>query len=118
MIGPEDLSLFRLTDSVEETVAEILRFYRVFHNMQYENNRLVLRLHERLHESKVQALQSEFRDILASGEFRQDDEPENRVDASTHGTEPTASVRSRLVFHFNRRSLGRLRQLIDAINND
>ena len=44
MISPEDLSLFRVTDSVEETVDEILRFYRVFHSMEYVNNRLMLRL--------------------------------------------------------------------------
>ena len=48
MISPEDLSLFRVTDSVEETVDEILRFYRVFHSMEYVNNRLVLRLRERI----------------------------------------------------------------------
>ena len=35
MISLEDLSLFRVTDSVEETVDEILRFYRVFDGMEY-----------------------------------------------------------------------------------
>jgi uncharacterized protein (TIGR00730 family) len=117
MIGPEDLSLFRLTDSVEETVAEILRFYRVFHAMKYENNQLVLQLREPLDGSKLQALQSDFGDILAQGAFQQKDEPEDRVDASARGTEPAADIHARLVFHFNRRSLGRLRQLIDVINN-
>jgi uncharacterized protein (TIGR00730 family) len=62
MIAAEDFSLFRVTDSVEETVDEILRFYHVFDRMDYVDNRLVLSL------------------------------------------------------RFNRRSLGRLRQLIDTIN--
>ncbi|HEX5472903.1 MAG TPA: TIGR00730 family Rossman fold protein [Lacipirellulaceae bacterium] len=117
MIGSEDASLFRVTDSVEETVAEILCFYRVFYKMQYENNRLVLQLCERLNESRLRALQSEFRDILATGEFRQEDQSTNGADDSDHQPNPTAPIRSRLIFHFNRRSLGRLRQLIDAINH-
>jgi hypothetical protein len=31
---------------------------------------------------------------------------------------PELAALTRLTFHFNRRSLGRLRQLIDAINRD
>jgi hypothetical protein len=46
MISAEDFSLFRVTESVEETVDELLRFYRVFDRMEYVDNRLVLRLRE------------------------------------------------------------------------
>ena len=35
MISPEDLSLYKLTDSVEEAVGEILQFYNVYHSMRY-----------------------------------------------------------------------------------
>ena len=48
MISAEDFSLFRVTDSVDETVDELLRFYRVFDRMEYVDNRLVLRLRERI----------------------------------------------------------------------
>ena len=110
MISPEDLSLFRVTDSVEETVAEILGFYRVFHSMEYVNSRLVLRLAKQLAQRSLAGLQREFADILVDGIFRQESvvlgEP----------VRPEFDGLSRLVFHFNRRSLGRLRQLIDAIN--
>ena len=44
MIGEEDLSLYRLTDRVEEAVEEILRFYRVYHSMRYVRSNLVFRL--------------------------------------------------------------------------
>ena len=44
MISPEDLSLYKLTDTVEEAVAEILGFYRVYHSMRYVREQLVLRL--------------------------------------------------------------------------
>ncbi len=111
MISADDLSLFRVTDCVEDTVAEVLRFYRVFHGMKYENNRLVLQLSERLEESRITGFQRDFSDILADGVFRQECESIEQSDGASHATRP------RLVFHFNRRSLGRLRQLIDAINN-
>jgi hypothetical protein len=111
MIAAEDLSLFRLTDSVEETVGEILRFYRVFHSMEYVHGRLVLRLHQRLEAVRLAAIERDFADILTDGHFRQE--------AAVVGESPRPELAdlTRLVFHFNRRSLGRLRQLIDAINN-
>ena len=55
MISPEDMSLFRVTDSVEDTVADILGFYRVFHSMEYLPNRLVLRLQQPLAEARLNA---------------------------------------------------------------
>jgi hypothetical protein len=109
MISPEDLSLFRVTDSVEETVGELLRFYRVFDRMEYVNNRLVLRLRERIDDTQLTKYQRDFADILAEGTYRQE------MDLATNGT-PASAAHAKLVFHFNRRSLGRLRQLVDAIN--
>ena len=109
MIGAEDFSLFRVTSSVEETVDEVLRFYRVFDRMEYVDNRLVLRLRERIEDSRLAAYQRDFADILTDGRFRQE------IDSTSNGS-PASAKHSKLIFHFNRRSLGRLRQLIDAIN--
>ena len=110
MISSEDLSLFRVTDSVEDAVAEILNFYAVFDGMEYVNNRLVLRLQKPLSEVRLCALEREFVDILADGSFRQE-----AGGASSRSPSDQTNL-TRLIFHFNRRSLGRLRQLIDAIN--
>lgn len=104
MISPEDLSLFRVTDSVEETVGEILGFYRVFDRMEYVNNRLVIHLKGSIGNEKLIGIQRDFADIVTDGDYRQE------IDL------PGPSRRSRLIFHFNRRSLGRLRQLINQIN--
>jgi hypothetical protein len=109
MISGEDFSLFRVTDSVEETVNEVLRFYRVFDRMEYVDSRLVLRLRERIDDSQLAAYQRDFADILTDGGFRQE------IESKSNGSPASASY-SKLIFHFNRRSLGRLRQLIDAIN--
>jgi uncharacterized protein (TIGR00730 family) len=110
MISPEDLSPFLVTDSVEQTVAEILRFYRVFHSMAYIQNRLVLRLQKTIAAPRLSELQKEFADLLADGGFQQQDSIIGEV------PRPELEGLTRLSFHFNRRSLGRLRQLIDAIN--
>ncbi|HEX3599910.1 MAG TPA: TIGR00730 family Rossman fold protein [Lacipirellulaceae bacterium] len=111
MVSHEDLSLFRVTESVDETVDEILRFYRVFDDMEYINNRLVLRLLSPVADAKLTNIQRDFADILTDGDFRQE-----LLELPANGTSTAAGARARLVFNFNRRSLGRLRELIDTIN--
>lgn len=111
MISPEDLSLFLVTDSVDQTVAEILRFYRRYHSMEYLHSNLVLRLRRAVEEQHLAELNQEFADLLTDGEFRQVD----AVAGEPH--RPELAGLKRLVFQFNRRSLGRLRQLIDHLND-
>lgn len=110
LISPEDLSLYKLTDDVDEAVEEILGFYNAYHSMRYVRNQLVLRLKEELHPSLLREINREFGDILAEGEFTQQGALKDERD------EPDLASLPRLVFRFNRRSLGRLRQVINAIN--
>ncbi len=110
LISPEDLSLYKLTDDYQEAVAEIQQFYKVYHSMRYVRNKLVLRLRELLHPSLLKEINREFSDVLAEGEFVQRGALKDEKD------EPDLADLPRLVFHFNRRSLGRLRMLIDAMN--
>jgi uncharacterized protein (TIGR00730 family) len=110
MISPADLRLYKITESVEEAVTEILQFYRVYHSMRYVKGSLVLRLQHRLTEALVQRIGTEFADILEGGTFEQSDAlPEEAA-------ETTLAALPRLHFRFDRRSLGRLRMLIDVIN--
>ena len=110
MISPEDLSLYKLTDQVDETVDEIMRFYAVFHSMRYVRNKLVFRLKKEITPELLSAINDSFPDILAEGDFQLSEPLKEERD------EPELSDLPRLVFRFNRRSLGRLRQLIDALN--
>ena len=111
MISPEDLSLYKLTDSVDVAVAEIANFYRRYHSMRYVRSRLALRLQSWLTVDELAQINSSFADILTSGEFEQSGPlPEER-------DETELAHLPRLVFRFNRRSLGRLRQLIDHVNS-
>ncbi len=110
MICEEDLSLYKVTDSHEDAIEEVLGFYRVYHSMRYVKHHLVLRLKHALDESQVEAINDLFRDVLVDGCFEQ------REAFSEERDEPDLSEMPRLAFHFNRRNLGRLRQLIDWIN--
>lgn len=110
MISPEDLSLYKLTDQVGEAVAEIRDFYRVYHSMRYVRNKLVFRLQQAPDPRLLELINDQFRDILLEGEFTlRDALPEEK-------DEPALAAMPRLVFRFNRRNLGRLRQLIDCLN--
>jgi uncharacterized protein (TIGR00730 family) len=110
LISADDLHLFKVTDSVDEAVAEVLRFYRVYHSMRYVNGNLVLRLRQRLSEEALEGIRTDFADILAGGTFEQTD----ALPAEANDIE--VAQLPRLRFHFDRRSLGRLRLLIDHIN--
>lgn len=112
MIAKEDLSLYKLTDSVEEAVAEILQFYRVYHSMRYVRNKLVVRLKKAPSETLLRQINEEFPDVLLDGEFTV------RGPLSEERDEPALADLSRLVMRFNRRNLGRLRQLIDCLNRE
>jgi uncharacterized protein (TIGR00730 family) len=110
MISPEDLSLYKLTDNVDEAVAEILQFFRVYQSMRYVKNKLVLRLKERPSDELFAGINDRFSDILSNGDFTLGGplpEEKEETDQAAH---------ARLIFRFNRRSLGRLRQLIDVLN--
>src|SRR5438874_294638 len=60
MISPTDLALFKVTDSVEEAVAEVTGFYRVYHSMRYVKGSLVLRLQRPLSEELLERIRVDF----------------------------------------------------------
>ena len=110
MISPDDVRLYKITNSVDEAIEETLNFYRVYHSMRYVNNRLVFRLKAPLADSKLAYIQEHYADILVDGTYEQTTALPEEIG------EPDLNGLPRLVFHFNRRALGRLRMLIDCIN--
>jgi uncharacterized protein (TIGR00730 family) len=110
MISPDDSHLYKVTDSYEAARDEVLQFFRVYHSMRYVKQDLVLRLREPLHPLLLEAINAEFIDLLADGDFQQ------REALPLERDEAELAKFPRLVFHFNRRNLGRLRALIDVIN--
>ncbi len=114
LISPPDMHLFKVTDSIEEAVNEILGFYRIYHSMRYvRGGDLVLRLRKPLADALIEKVRGEFGDIVVGkGTFEQTDAlPEEANDPNVAGLK-------RLRFHFDRKNLGRLRQLVDLINRE
>jgi len=110
LISGEDLNLYKVTDDCEVAVSELLNFFRVYHSMRYVRSQLVFRLLEPLSEALLGEINKDFADILVEGDFQQT----NALPAEED--EPDLADLPRLVFNFNRRNHGRLRQLIDCLN--
>ncbi len=110
LISAEDFSLFRITSSVEEAVREILGFYRAFHSMRYVGRDLVIRIRRPLSSGALIALNHDFPDLLEGGTFSLGKALPEEAE------EPEVAAMSRIAFRFNSRSHGRLRQLIDHLN--
>jgi uncharacterized protein (TIGR00730 family) len=112
LISPADLSLYKVTDSVEEATQEILTFYRVYHSMRYVGGDLVLRLQRRLPDALLERIREEFAGIVVAGTFEQTEA------LAAEANDTNAAHLPRLRFRFDRKNLGRLRQLIDLINRE
>jgi uncharacterized protein (TIGR00730 family) len=108
LISPEDLDLFLITDDVERAVTEIFDFYHLFHSARYVEDDLVFRLKRSLPAEALRALEEEFTDIL-KGPLTQQQEP-----LLAEGEECPGLWR--LIIPFTRSRYGRLRRLIDAVN--
>ncbi len=110
LISEQDLALVTVTNDVREAVDEITNFYRVYNSSRWVRNRLVVRLNHKLPKAVVDELNRDFADILKSGEFEQ------RKAFPIERDDPKVWRLPRLVFHFDQHQFGRLRSLIDRIN--
>jgi uncharacterized protein (TIGR00730 family) len=111
LISPEDMSLFLLTDDARKAVDEVVRFFSNYHSMRYVRNKLVFRLQRSPTEAELATINDQFSSILAEGKFELWHEP-----LEEERDEVELAKMTRLVFRFNRRNFGRLRQLIDFLN--
>jgi len=111
-ISDTDFSLFERVNSVDAAVKHINRFYSRYHSMRYVNGHLVFRMTSVLAPRHIQKLKEMFQDILApAGDIVLSGPLPEEKDETEIAHLP------RLVVDFNRRDFGRLRILIDAIND-
>lgn len=112
LISPEDTALYKITSDVDEAVDEILDFYTVYNSMRYVRGKLVLRLHVAPDDQFLERLNDEFGDLCATGKItccgahEQEADDEHLVDLP------------RLSLDFNRRAAGRLRMMVDLLNQE
>ncbi|MBN1511205.1 MAG: LOG family protein [Phycisphaerae bacterium] len=110
MVSPEDMHLFHLTDDAEDAVREVLQFYRVYHSSRFVRKDFVIRLNHVISPDLLDRLNTEYADLLREGRFRV--EP-----AALPEENGEYADKPRLVFAFNRNSVGRLRMMIDVLNS-
>ncbi len=109
-VGADDFQLFKIVPNVNEAVAEILRFYSIYQSSRWVGQELVIRLGRKLSGKALTELNREFADIVRAGEIVQGSALRQEKN------EPDIWDLPRLIFTPHRRSFGRFRQLIDAIN--
>ncbi|MBH3337729.1 LOG family protein [Pseudomonas mendocina] len=109
-ILPTDLNLLHLVYSAEEAADEIARFYRNFHSSRWLKDRFVIRLNHPLNEAALAKLHSDFSCLCKEGGFTQQPHGEQERD------EPELCDLTRLAFAFNGRDYGRLRALLNVVN--
>lgn len=108
-----DLHLLHATHDIQEACDHIDRFYRRYHSCRYVNQRdqLILRLKESLDQEHLARLNTAFSDILIKGKIEVVEAFPEEED------EPELLGLPRLALFYDQRQFGRLRQLIDAIND-
>lgn len=109
LVSPDDLCLYKCVDDPVDAVREITDFYRVYHSQRLVGQTLVLRLTTTPDDDVLRELSQEFADILtgpivptstSKAELRDNDVPDL----------------PRIAMRFDRQHVGRLRMLIDALN--
>ena len=109
-ISAEDDTFWSVANTVDEAMEVFHRFYSNYQSLRTVGEVLVLRMKVLPSPSELRSLNERFSDIVRSGDI--------------HPTEPLAPEVSskdslelaRLALRFNRLHYGRLRQLIDALN--
>jgi uncharacterized protein (TIGR00730 family) len=110
MITPDDPRLFHYTTDVAEAAEEICGFYANYHSQRYVDGNLIIRLLHPVGPAQLARLNDEFSQILVDGVIESVPPTPTEVEDRDQLDLP------RLRLHFDRRSYGRLRALIDHLN--
>jgi len=109
-ICQEDLDFYRIVESPEAAAEWITFYYSTYHSMRQVGETLVIRLERDLPDARIEQLNRSFSDLLGSGSIARSPALPAESD------EPRLLSKPRLAFAYNRRSAGRLNQMILAIN--
>lgn len=106
-ISPEDKKFYFIANTAEEAAAHIFRFYSNYHSSRYVKELLVIRMKRPLSQERLDYLNKAYSDIIEEGKIeRSDPFPE----------EDEFLEYPRIAFNHTRSHFGRLRMLIDDIN--
>jgi uncharacterized protein (TIGR00730 family) len=109
-ISESDHDLYRITNNIDEAVNEILHFYSNYQSLRWTGDTLVLRMLRAPTADQLRSLNEEFSEyvdeagIVATGPVAAEIAEKDQLDLA------------RIAMQFNRRKPGRLRNLIDRLN--
>ncbi len=106
LISPEDSDLLIAAHSAQEAVERICRFYRVFHAANLGHDRIELLLNTPITSDHLAELNRVFDDLVDEG-----------VIQASEACDDAGILRPCLRFHFDKRRIGRLYQLLDHLNS-
>ncbi len=109
-IRPEDLSFYTIVHSPEEGVEIIKNYYSTYNSMRQVQNKLVIRLEKEISDEHIAILNDSFRDIVEQGKIT------TTPALPAEEDEPATLIKPRISFCYNKKSAGRLNQMILVIN--
>ena len=110
LVSPADTSLYKVTDSCDEAVAEVTGFYSNYHSVRTIGDDLVIRVRRAPTDEQLVALNRDFGHLVKSGEIRR---------TRPYGVEKRQDDHldlERIVLEFDMHGFVELRGLIDALN--
>ena len=111
LVSDYDFHLFKFTDDLREAEKEILTFYYNFHSYRIVGRQMVIRMQRAVPDGALKRLRDDFADIVGSPE-----DLKLCAMLPAEQNEPDTAHLHRLCLTFDRRKYGRLRQLIDRLN--
>ncbi len=111
LISEPDQALFHHTTDPVEACEHIWHFYANYQSQRYAGGKLILRLMRGPSDEELQVLNREFGDMVVEGEIESAEPTPAEVE------DRDALDLDRISFVFDRRQFGRLRQLIDHLND-
>ena len=109
-VSAEDQHLFIITDSQDEAIAEICKFYRNYHSSRWVGGLLILRMQVAPTASELAQINRQFGKICSSGKIES-----IPITGAEKGDRDGIELK-RLGLRFDRISHGKLRKLIDQLN--
>lgn len=110
VISPDDFDRVVITDSVEEAVDEMTRFWHNYHSLRWVDEQLVLRLRNEPTDAEIDALNEQFGEFCASGRIERTEAlPVERADRDQVEL-------PRIVLRLRQRAVGGLYRMIEALN--
>ncbi|MEY3657142.1 MAG: hypothetical protein RL114_1500 [Actinomycetota bacterium] len=110
LISENDRTLYRIADSIEEAVDEIVGFYANYHSIRFVDGVMHLRIHRRIPDGDFAAIASEFAYLANDGMVIQTAATEAERRDSDH-VELT-----RIALQYSGKGFASVRPLIDALN--